>query len=91
MGAILPGSLVGFFGQLSTIGFVIIANLPQLVISVLYYLYSGVFTCMVISHEYSTYGSQYAETARLAPKYKPPLHKLPAKIKKFLLRHSQEV
>jgi hypothetical protein len=46
---------------------------------------------MVISHEYSTYGSQYAETARLAPKHKPPLHKLPAKIKNFLLRRSPEV
>jgi hypothetical protein len=89
LGAILPGSLVGFFGQLSTMGFVIIANLPQLFISILYYLYSGVFTCMVMSNEYSTYGSQYADTGRLDPKHKPPLYTLPGKIKNFITRRPQ--
>ncbi|KAI6829734.1 hypothetical protein KC340_g8408 [Hortaea werneckii] len=35
---------------------VLLANLPQAIVSFLYLTYNGLFTCMLLSHEYSKFG-----------------------------------
>ena len=37
---------------------VLIANSPQIILSFLYFSYNGIFTCMLLAKEWSTYGSK---------------------------------
>lgn len=49
----LPSGAVG--GLISA---VLLANLPQAIVSFLYLTYNGIFTSMLLAHEYSKYGIQ---------------------------------
>jgi len=42
-------------GTTGLIGCVLFANLPQLIVSVLYLMYNSLYTCMHLAHEYSGY------------------------------------
>lgn len=37
---------------------VLVANSPQIILSFLYFSYNGIFTCMLLAKEWSTYGSK---------------------------------
>lgn len=43
-------------GSESLVLSVLLANLPQAIVSFLYLAYNGLFTCMCLAHEYSKYG-----------------------------------
>lgn len=61
-GSFRPGAIVNIgipkLGTAGLIGCVLLANLPQLVLSVLYLMYNGLYTCMHLAHEYSGYGTE---------------------------------
>ena len=58
-GSVDPKSLVvinhvqDYSGSFAVIGMALMANSPQLVFSVLYFMYNGLYTCMLASHEWS--------------------------------------
>lgn len=55
-GAFYPSALLDFReGFSSFISYVLLANIPQLVFSCLYFLYNGLVTSMCLAHEYSSY------------------------------------
>lgn len=43
-------------GSSGLVSAVLLANLPQAIVSFLYFTYNGLFTCMLLSYEYSKYG-----------------------------------
>jgi hypothetical protein len=59
LGSILPGSIaqVGTSPNpdLNLLGNVLIANIPQVVLSLVYVSYNGLFTCMLVSREWISY------------------------------------
>ncbi|KIW28005.1 uncharacterized protein PV07_07697 [Cladophialophora immunda] len=42
-------------GTSSLIANVVLANTPQLILSLLYFTYNGLFTCMLLAHEWTSY------------------------------------
>ncbi|KAK2760007.1 hypothetical protein FQN54_002743 [Arachnomyces sp. PD_36] len=36
-------------------GFILLANLPQLIVSVIYFAFNSLFTCMLLAHEWNSY------------------------------------
>lgn len=58
-GSFNPGAIVNIgipqFGPTGLVGCVLLANLPQIILSVLYLMYNGLYTCMHLAHEYSGY------------------------------------
>ena len=44
-------------GKASLITAVVLANIPQLILSLLYFTYNGLFTCMLLANEWSSYST----------------------------------
>lgn len=40
------------------LGYVLLANFPQIVLSFIYIMYSGLYTCMLLSHEWALYSTE---------------------------------
>lgn len=51
--SLIPWSLKGASGLL---GLTLIANLPQVILTFLYFNFNGIFTCMLLGREWSNYG-----------------------------------
>lgn len=49
------GVFVGYDPTLGTLAVVLIANTPQLIVSIFYFLYNGLLTCMLLAAEYNDY------------------------------------
>ncbi|KAJ9609034.1 hypothetical protein H2200_006805 [Cladophialophora chaetospira] len=45
-------------GKASLIAAVVLANIPQLVLSMLYFTYNGLFTCMLLASEWNSYSTE---------------------------------
>ena len=46
---------LNIYGSSGIISATLIANLPQVIITFLYFMYNGLFTCMLLSHEWKSY------------------------------------
>lgn len=55
-------------GASGLVGAVLLANLPQAVVSFLYLMYNGLYTCMLLSHEWSRYAVQRRHLRVSTPK-----------------------
>ena len=64
LGNVNPEALIGFNGSQNLSGpagvilAVLLANLPQIILSFLYFAYNGLFTCMLLAEEWSGYASK---------------------------------
>jgi hypothetical protein len=60
-GALSPGAVTGFktmYGLTALAGCVLLANLPQVILSFLYIMYNGIYTSMHLAHEYGGYAAE---------------------------------
>ncbi|OJJ34834.1 hypothetical protein ASPWEDRAFT_39931 [Aspergillus wentii DTO 134E9] len=55
LGKVDPSTII-YSIELSLVGYILVANLPQLLISISYFFYNGTFTSMLSAAEYSRYG-----------------------------------
>ncbi|PVH98584.1 hypothetical protein DM02DRAFT_615710 [Periconia macrospinosa] len=54
-GSIDPRTVILFDHPMSIVGNAVVANIAQPILSFLYFTYNGLFTCMLLGHEWSTY------------------------------------
>lgn len=61
-GSFNPNAIINIglpqLGTTGLIGCVLVANLPQVVLSISYFMYNGLYTCTHLAHEYSGYAAE---------------------------------
>ncbi|KAF9728855.1 hypothetical protein PMIN06_002451 [Paraphaeosphaeria minitans] len=57
-GAIDARTIMTYEADLTTLQYIVIANLPQSVLSFLYFSYNGLFTAMLLGYEWASYAHQ---------------------------------
>ena len=58
IGNVSPELLLEITAPISPLGNILIANAPQIVLSLIYLSYNGLFTCILLSHEFTKYANK---------------------------------